>query len=433
MAQIAVTPAPATRRRFSGSLIVGVLLILVFSPLIISIVTQIIARPSLFVEQLKVGLVNGAIIAIIALGYTLVYGIIELINFAHGDVYMLGAFSTLILFGLLNLSTRTPWIVRAPALLIIFMIVMGITALINMGIERFAYRRLRNAPRLAPLISAIGVSFILQNVGLLLGGLPIVQGDYWALVSLIAPVFIAAVALLIARRIQAGRAAPVPWWGWLALVVVAAALATAGFNLMHTTLQGAAPIEVGRSIMGNTAPGPKNVPEVLVSSSTPPLLEQPFRLTWKDIMVLVGCGGLMISLYLFVQRTRVGKAMRATAQDRDAARLMGINVDATIALAFLLGGALAGAAGMVVAMYNNSAVFTMGFTAGLRAFTSAVLGGIGNIIGSMLGGLLIGILAALSDQYIETRWTNAVVFGILVIILVFRPSGLLGEDVGQKA
>jgi branched-chain amino acid transport system permease protein len=125
--------------------------------------------------------------------------------------------------------------------------------------------------------------------------------------------------------------------------------------------------------------------------------------------------------------------MRATAQDRDAARLMGINVDATIALAFLLGGALAGAAGMVVAMYNNSAVFTMGFTAGLRAFTSAVLGGIGNIIGSMLGGLLIGILAALSDQYIETRWTNAVVFGILVIILVFRPSGLLGEDVGQKA
>jgi branched-chain amino acid transport system permease protein len=125
--------------------------------------------------------------------------------------------------------------------------------------------------------------------------------------------------------------------------------------------------------------------------------------------------------------------MRATAQDRDAARLMGINVDQTIALAFLLGGALAGAAGMIVGMYNNSAVFVMGFTAGLRAFTSAVLGGIGNIAGSMLGGLLIGLVAALSDQYIEARWTNAVVFGILVIILVFRPSGLLGEDVGQKA
>jgi branched-chain amino acid transport system permease protein len=202
---------------------------------------------------------------------------------------------------------------------------------------------------------------------------------------------------------------------------------------MHTTLQSAAPIEVGRSIMGNTPSGPKNVPEVLVSSATPPLLEKPIRLTWKDLMVLVMCGLLMTGLYLFVQRTRVGKAMRATAQDRDAARLMGINVDQTIALAFLLGGALAGAAGMVFGMYANSAVFVMGFTAGLRAFTSAVLGGIGNIAGSMLGGLLIGLVAALSDQYIETRWTNAVVFGILVIILVFRPSGLLGEDIGQKA
>src|SRR4029079_19041236 len=141
MAQIAVTPAPATRRRFSGSLIVGVLLILVFSPLIISIVTQIFARPSLFVEQLKVGLVNGAIIAIIALGYTLVYGIIELINFAHGDVFMLGGFTTLILFGLLNISTKTPWIIRAPALRVIFIVVMAITAGINVGIERFAYRR----------------------------------------------------------------------------------------------------------------------------------------------------------------------------------------------------------------------------------------------------------------------------------------------------
>src|SRR5215217_7550574 len=166
MAQIATTPAPIVRRRNYGSLIIGVLLILVFSPLIISIITQVIARPLLFVEQLKVGLVNGAIVAIIALGYTLVYGIIELINFAHGDVYMLGAFSSLLLFGLLNLSTKTPWLVRAPALLIILLVVMTITALINVSIERLAYRRLRNAPRLAPLIAAIGVSFILQNVGL---------------------------------------------------------------------------------------------------------------------------------------------------------------------------------------------------------------------------------------------------------------------------
>jgi branched-chain amino acid transport system permease protein len=433
MAPIATTSAAPVARRNYSSLIVGVLLILVFSPLIISIVTQIIAKPGLFLEQLKVGLVNGAIVAIIALGYTLVYGIIELINFAHGEVYMLGAFSALILLGVLNISTKTPWEVRAPALLIILFVVMAITAGINVGIERFAYRRLRNAPRLAPLISAIGVSFILQNVGLVLGGVPILQGDYWTLVALIAPAVVAVVAVVAGRRIQAGRASPIPWWGWALLLIVAVAVAIAGFNFMHRSLQSAAPIEVGRSIMGNTAPGPKNIPEVLVSSASPPLLETPIRLTWKDLMVLVVCGILMTGLYLFVERTRLGKAMRATAQDRDAARLMGINVDLTISLAFLLGGALAGAAGMVFGMYAGTAVFTMGFTAGLRAFTSAVLGGIGNIAGSMLGGLLIGILAALSDQYIETRWTNAVVFGILVIILVFRPSGLLGENVGQKA
>ena len=432
MAQTIATPAPAARRSYS-SLIVGILFILVFSPLIISIVTQVFRDPALFAEQLKVGFINGAIIAIIALGYTLVYGIIELINFAHGDVYMLGAFSTLILFGLLNLSTNTPWLVRAPTLLIIFVVVMAITAGINVGIERFAYRRLRNAPRLTPLISAIGVSFVLQNVGLVIGGVPIYQGDYWALVSLIAPIVILAGALLLARRVQTQRTTGFPRWAWVLLVLVAIALAVAGFNLMHQALLDSSPIAVGRSIMGNTSSGPKSLPEVLVSSSTPPLLTSPFRLTWKDVMVLVLSGSLMFSLYLFVQRTRIGKAMRATAQDRDAARLMGINVDATIALTFLLGGALAGAAGMIVGMYNNTALFTMGFTAGLRAFTSAVLGGIGNIVGSMLGGLLIGLVAALSDQYIEARWTNAVVFGILVIILVFRPSGLLGEEVGQKA
>src|SRR5262245_46371467 len=160
MAQIATTSAaPAAQRRNFGSLIVGVLLILVFSPLIISIVLQIIAKPGLFLEQLKVGLVNGAIVAIIALGYTLVYGIIELINFAHGDVFMLGGFATLILFGLLNISTKVPWAVRGPALLLILVAVMAITAGINVSIERLAYRRLRNAPRLAPLIAAIGVSF----------------------------------------------------------------------------------------------------------------------------------------------------------------------------------------------------------------------------------------------------------------------------------
>jgi branched-chain amino acid transport system permease protein len=150
-------------------------------------------------------------------------------------------------------------------------------------------------------------------------------------------------------------------------------------------------------------------------------------------VVIVVSVSLLIALYLFVQRTKLGKAMRATAQDRDASALMGIDVNRTIALAFVLGGALAGAAGMLVGLYNGTAVFTMGFTAGLRSFTAAVLGGIGNIMGAMFGGLLIGLISALSDQYLSARWTNAVVFGILVIILVFRPTGLLGEDVGQKA
>lgn len=434
MSQSVVTAAPAVpRRRNYSSLIVGVLLLLVFSPLIVSMVTQIGQNPALFLAQLKNGLVNGAIIAIIALGYTLVYGIIELINFAHGDVYMLGAFATLILVGLLNITTKTPWIVRGPVLILIFVAVMAITAAVNVGIERFAYRRLRNAPRLAPLISAIGVSFILQNVGLYLGGLTVRRGDYWALIALIAPVAIVAAAFGIARRLQANRERRVPWWAWVLLIVATVALAVAGFNLIRSGLDAVAPIQPGSSVMGNTASGPKSVPEVLTSPTTKPILTTPFLLTWKDIMVLVVSGILMVGLYTFVQRTRVGKAMRATAQDRDAARLMGINVDATIALAFLLGGALAGAAGMIAGMYFNTVVFTMGFTAGLRAFTSAVLGGIGNIVGTMLGGVLIGLIASLSDQYIEVRWTNAVVFGILVIILVFRPSGLLGENVGQKA
>jgi len=141
---------------------------------------------------------------------------------------------------------------------------------------------------------------------------------------------------------------------------------------------------------------------------------------------------LMVGLNLFVRYTRLGKAMRATAQNREAAKIMGINVDQIIALTFLIGGALAGSAGLLVGLYNNTIVFTMGFTAGLRAFTAAVLGGIGNISGAVLGGLLIGVLSALSDQYLSSRWTNAWVFAVLVVILSFRPGGLLGENVQEK-
>jgi branched-chain amino acid transport system permease protein len=161
-------------------------------------------------------------------------------------------------------------------------------------------------------------------------------------------------------------------------------------------------------------------------------IQSNIQFTTKDLIVLVFAVVLMAGLHLFVQYTRLGKAMRAVAQNRDAAKIMGINVDAIIVLTFLIGGALAGAAGLLVGLYNNTIVFTMGFTAGLRAFTAAVLGGIGNIIGSMLGGVLIGLLSSLSDQYFSSRWTNAWVFAVLVIVLAFRPGGLLGDSVQEK-
>jgi branched-chain amino acid transport system permease protein len=328
------------------------------------------ANPQLLMRQLLIGLTNGAYIALIALGYTLVYGIVELINFAHGEVYMIGAFTSLTLVGLFALTPETPLAMRVALMLVILVLTMFVTASLNFTIERFAYRRLRNAPRLAPLISAIGVSFILQNLGLL--------------------------------------------WGYLRLPAL-------------------------NGVMGSNAVAPKNFPQLIPNDNLLEPLQAVFgeafrvRFTTKDLVVVVVSVTLLIALYTFVQRTKLGKAMRATAQDRQAAALMGIDVNRTIALAFILGGALAGAAGMLVGLYNGTAVFTMGFKAGLYSFTAAVLGGIGNIAGAMLGGLLIGLISSLSDQYLSATWTPAIVFGILVIILVFRPTGLLGEDVGQKA
>jgi branched-chain amino acid transport system permease protein len=331
-----------------------------------NLLLAMIANPQLLTRQLIIGLTNGAYIALIALGYTLVYGIIELINFAHGDVYMLGAFFSLTLVGLFGLSAQTPAELRFPLMLLILLITMAFTAVLNVTIERLAYRRLRNAPRLAPLISAIGVSFLLQNIGLL--------------------------------------------WGYLRFPAL-------------------------NGVMGSNAVAPKSYPQLIPNDNLLAVFGEQFRVrfTVKDLVVIIVSFSLLVALYLFVQRTKLGKAMRATAQDRDASALMGIDVNRTIALAFVLGGALAGAAGMLVGMYNGTAVFSMGFTAGLRSFTAAVLGGIGNILGAMFGGLLIGLISALSDQYLSARWTNAVVFGLLVVILVFRPTGLLGEDVGQKA
>lgn len=310
-------------------------------------------------QILLIGIANGSLIALIALGYTMVYGIIELINFAHGDVFMIGTMISLTiltwvpsLMGVRRASLIDP-VLLPPLLIGTFALAAVCCAVLNAAIERIAYRRLRHAPRLAPLISAIGVSFILVNIGL-----------HW---------------------------------------------------------KGASPVD-----FPNLLPNIDIFRDVLH-------INTPVLFTVKDIFVIVVSFPLMLGLNLFVKHTRLGKAMRATAQDREAAALMGIDINQTIFLTFLIGGALAGAAGFIHGMYNNSAWFFQGFRAGLYAFTAAVLGGIGNISGAFLGGMVIGIVAAISDFQFDPRWTQAVVFGILVLILVFKPTGLLGEEVSERA
>jgi branched-chain amino acid transport system permease protein len=301
-----------------------------------------------FLEQVVNGLSLGGIYALIALGYTMVYGIIELINFAHGDVYTLGSFFSLAILSALGVSGEVhgPMLFAVAGVTIVAaMLLCGITGVL---IERLAYRRLRNAPRLAPLITAIGVSFILENVMQL----------------------------------------------W----------------------KGPSPI-----------PFPQVMPDPSASIAG-------VDVHAKQVLVVVLAVAMMGALNVVVYRTKIGKAMRATAQDRDAAQLMGININTTIAMTFLIGSALAGVAGFVSGVYYGSTWFFNGFEAGLKAFTAAVLGGIGNIAGAMLGGFLIGLIEAIATQYIPggAQWSNVVVFSVLVLVLIFRPSGLLGEALPEK-
>lgn len=301
----------------------------------------------LFLQQLTNGIALGGIYALIALGYTMVYGIIELINFAHGDVFMLGSFvaiAVLSVFGLGHPATGASLIL---VLLYLFLATCVLSGLIGVVIERVAYRPLRNAPRLAPLISAIGVSFILQNI-----------------------VFL--------------------WRG----------------------------------------PSPVSFPDVMPEAV---ITVGNVIIRGKQIFILFSSLIMMASLQLFVQRTRMGKAMRATAQDPSAAALMGINVNYTIALTFFIGSALAGAAGIIYGLYYTSVVFNIGYIAGLKAFTAAVLGGIGNLGGAMLGGFLIGIIEAFSAQYSSQAWADSIVFAVLILVLIFRPTGLLGQQLAERA
>jgi len=300
--------------------------------------------PAAFFEQTTIGLTNGALIALIALGYTMVYGIIELINFAHADVFMLGSMLTMQLIVSTGVNAGSGVAVKFAIVLLALVVCMVACAAINVTIEKIAYRPLRDAPPLAPLITAIGVSFILAN---------------------------------IAQKIWGPSQVSVP------------------------------------DLLGNaTIFGNVRIKDVFVIAVTVPLL---YALNW------------------FVSSTRQGKAMRATAQDKGAAAIMGIDVDRTISLTFLLGGLLAGASGVLYALVNTTTVWNAGFKNGLFAFTAAVLGGIGNLTGAVIGGVLLGLIGAYSALYVGDRWTDVVIFSILVMVLVFRPTGLLGEQEVSRA
>ena len=307
---------------------------------------------NLFLTELVAGVTHGAVYALIALGYSMVYGILKLLNFAHGDIYMVGAF---IGFGILtvlggaeSLSVNV-WVL----LVLMFLAAMLGGGLLGVMIERFAYRRLRNAPRIAPLITALGVSFFLENSALLLLGSQFQSYNSFA------------------------------WSN--------GSLWSSGFGLPDGVHVGVA-----------------------------------------QIIVVVGAIVLMVGPTLFVQRTQVGKAMRATSFDREAAAMMGIYIDRVIVATFFIGSALAGAAGVFNGLAYQQVWPYMGFQAGLYAFIAAVVGGIGNLPGSVLGGLVIGLAQSFSTGYISSTFQDAIVFAILIFVLIVRPSGLLGRAAVQK-
>jgi branched-chain amino acid transport system permease protein len=325
------------------------------------------APMSLLMQELVVGLVTGSIYALISLGYTMVYGIIELINFAHGDIFMIGTFVAISILNVLGIEagSQPTGLFLVVAMVISCLGAMLFCAVLGVVIERIAYRPLRNAPRLAPLISAIGVSLILQDVGKLWKGINFVSFP----------------------------------------------------QIFPNNTYHIGPADGG----------------VDISS--------------VNIFVVVVALVLMVGLQLLVSRTRTGRAMRAVAQDREAAALMGVNVDRIITTTFFIGAGLAGAASFIYGLQYGSSIFSIGFTLGLFAFTAAVLGGIGNLVGAMLGGILIGIIEALASLIPDSTsaashglglphggaaWHGAVIFAVLILILIFRPSGLLGQQTPEK-
>jgi branched-chain amino acid transport system permease protein len=322
--------------------------IVVLALLVAWLIWNFASNSHIFMQSTVYGLSNGVLYALVALGYTMVYGIIELINFAHGDLFMLGTLFAA--YTMHSLGFDTPSAGAWLGFLLLLLVAMVFCGTINVTIEFLAYRRLRKAPKLAPLITAVGMSFILQWVGLRWNG-----------------------------------SSPKSWNSMLP--------------------QGA--LDIGG-----------------------------VKIAYKSMIVALITAILLTIMGWVVAKTRAGKAMRATAQDQDAARLMGINVNRTISFTFALGGALAGAAGMLYLEAIGTTRYDAGFRLGLYAFTAAVLGGIGNLYGAVLGGLLIGLIQAYNDGFphaLGQKWSQTVVFSVLILLMVFRPTGILGKPTGERA
>lgn len=337
------------------------------------LVISFMAGPSVFIQQVVNGLQLGFVYALIALGYTMVYGIVRLINFAHGDVFMVGAFSSYFAIARWNLNewpskvipSLPGWFSNALGVITVILLSMVTCAFLAFVIERVAYKPLRDAPRISALITAIGVSFFLEYFG----ALPFVFTSNFVTYE-----------------------RPISVINWV--------ISTSGIYML----------QAGEKPPDNT-------------------------IIFSNISLLIIIISLLLLFFLnyLVQRTRIGKAMRATAYDKPTARLMGINVDGIISVTFAVGASLAGAAGLLYATAFPQVYFVMGIIPGLKAFVAAVLGGIGSIPGALIGSLIIGEAEVLSAAYISTPMRDAVAFSILVLVLLIRPTGLFGEPSREKA
>jgi branched-chain amino acid transport system permease protein len=356
------------RKLLSKLLLIGLLVLVIWR-----ITIAIIANPTLFLQQVINGLQLGFVYALIALGYTMVYGIVRLINFAHGDVFMVGAFMSYYAIARVQLHTWPsklfpnidPTLSVGIGSITVVLVSMAICALMAIVIERVAYKPLRNAPRISALITAIGVSFFLEYFG----ALPFAFTNNF---------------------ITYKRPFEVTTW----------VINSSGVH----TLAKATEIPANSVIVSNIA-----------------------------ILIVIASILLMVLLQFIVTRTKVGKAMRAVAYDKQTARLMGINVDLIISATFAIGAALAGAAGMLYAIAFPQVVFGMGITPGLKSFVAAVLGGIGSIPGALVGALIMGQAEVLSAAYISTPMRDAIAFTILIVVLLVRPTGIFGEVSREKA